>query len=237
MDKYGLGELFRRKALPSDTTVAKCLKRSKISLPNGVPAEFIAKSIIARLGEADPDTVQWIKAHKDLKCKLARIKTGKNHAKEYHQHIFHLLTAIYEGILENGRIEQEVDEGLGFIDIVFDNNATKGFFAQLKQEQKISCAHISFECKNYSGDLGNDEYNQLSSRLNPKRGMIGFLVCRSIKDKGKSRKHCKSRFNNKKEHIIVLEDSDIRKLWDRRKKGKLEDMDKILHAKFTELVM
>ncbi len=237
VDNFGLSDLFRRKELPSNDIVVKCLRKSKDSLPISIPAKFIANSILERLRQPDPDTVAWAKAHKDLKCNLNKIQAGRKDATRYHRHIFELLKAIFEGILENGTIEQEVDKGLGFIDIIFDNSASEGFFAQLRRDYKIPCNYISFECKNYTGDLGNTEYNQLSNRLNEKRGRVGFLVCRSITDQKKSREQCKSRFSNKGEYILILEDDDIITLLDNRRKGDLQNLNRILLDKFREFFM
>lgn len=238
VDKFGLAGLFRRKKFPSVNTLINQLRKRKQLLPASITPEFVAKSIMAKLDCPDPDTIAWNKAYEGLQCELDNIPPGKQDPKRYHQHIFELLKAIFEGILKNPRIEQEVNEGLGFIDIVFDNNrASEGFFVELSRKHNIPCKYISLECKNYTGDLGNIEYNQLSNRLNEERGKVGFIICRSISDQKKAQQHCKQRFNDKKEYILILEDDDIKLLLKNRRKGDLESLDKILQDKFRKLFM
>jgi hypothetical protein len=237
VDKFNLDDLFRREKLPSVSTLTRKLGVKKVLLPPSITPEFMAKSIVASLNQKDPDTTAWGEAYKTLRCKIDKIPTGNKNASRYHHHIFELLRAIFEGILENPEIEQEVDTGLGFIDIVFDNMASEGFFTQLSQKYGIPCKYISFECKNYKSDIGNTEYNQLSSRLNDKRGIVGFLVCRLISDQKKAKQQCKHRFENKKEYILILEDCDIKVLFQSRQKGDLKGLNRILLDKFRQLYM
>jgi hypothetical protein len=70
--------------------------------------------------------------------------------------------------------------------------------------------YISVECKNYSTDPVNPEFDQLLGRLNRKRGFIGIMTCRHIEDRGLILKRCRDVVNNNDEQlIIVLDDADI----------------------------
>ncbi len=71
-----------------------------------------------------------------------------------------------------------MDQNRGRVDIMCDNYGG-GYFKELPD--KYSADSIPIECKNYRGDLGNDEFNQLADRLSPETGLLGFLFCRHIK--------------------------------------------------------
>jgi hypothetical protein len=73
-----------------------------------------------------------------------------------------------------------VNEGRKRIDILFNNSSEKGFFSRLVQLHKFLCPYVSVECKNYAEDPQNPELDQLQGRFSRKRGMVGFLVCRSV---------------------------------------------------------
>jgi hypothetical protein len=43
--------------------------------------------------------------------------------------------------------------------------------------------YIYVECKNYTGDPANPELGQLAGRVSNRRGQVGILFCRKLKDK------------------------------------------------------
>lgn len=151
---------------------------------------------------------------------LKTIKPGKKEAHKYHliaSRVFYQLfnLQLHEPILEN-----EINEGRGRIDIVYRNKNKDGIFKNLKELREIKCPEIFVECKNYSYDLESKEYAQLSTRLIPKRGMLGFLLCRDKKNAKRVLKHCQDA-NKEDKYIIVLDDQDLTKLAN----YKLEDED------------
>lgn len=133
-------------------------------------------------------------------------------------HKYHLLASrIFFEIFRNQvcapLIEQEINEGRGRIDITYKNRNRDGIFKDLKELRDIICPDIIVECKNYENNLTNDEYSQLSDRLNPERGMLGFLLCRDKKDEEIVLKHCKDRHKGgTRKFIIVLDDKDLQAL-------------------------
>lgn len=236
VDRDNLSALFRRRRLPTVAALAKHLRTSQTLLPPTITPEFVAECILSEITSPDPDTAAWCDAHKGLRCGLGQIEPGKAHASRYHNHIFELLEAIFEGILHNPTREQGINGDLGRIDIVFDNRAKEGFFAALREQRHIPCDHILFECKNSGDDPGNPEYDQLSGRLNPQRGQVGFIVCREVNDRKRAQQHCRSRLT-KGEYISVLDDRDIRALLQCRRSGDLDKLDAILFAKLRDLHM
>ena len=96
---------------------------------------------------------------------------------------------------------------------MFHNTASEGIFSRLVNVHDYFAPYVSVECKNYSGDPKNPEFDQLQGRLNRKRGFVGILVCRKIEDRALMIKRCQDIVNNNdKQLIMVLEDQDIIKL-------------------------
>ncbi len=144
---------------------------------------------------------------------LELTKEGPTDAYRFQDIIGNTLRYIFKGQLTDMKIEARA-EGTR-IDVKFRRKNRKGFFKDLEEVYKIPCPNIFIECKNYSDDPGNEEFDQLLSYLKPRTGMFGFLVVRHIEDKAKALAHCIRRnrdSTNQKEVIMVLEDRDIMKL-------------------------
>ena len=89
-------------------------------------------------------------------------------------------------------------------------------------------------CKNYTDDLGSAEYDQLSGRLNNQIGRVGLLVFRKIDDPKKALEHRKAKWE-KRELIIMLDDSEILRMHKARHAGKPNDVDALLWQKVRQL--
>jgi hypothetical protein len=174
---------------------------------------------------------------KDLCTELDKIPPGRKDALRYHKHIIGMLTFIFSGSLRNPVKEVPIDDALKRIDISFTNRTRSGFFYALNQIHNVHCPKIFFECKNYSDDLGNPEFDQIVGRLNDKRGHFGVIVCRSIKDSKKVVQSCKTILNNKHDYVIVLEDRHIKHLVFLKSKKNIAGIDDYLEKKIEELIM
>ncbi|MBK2402824.1 hypothetical protein EPJ89_06570 [Erysipelothrix sp. strain 2 (EsS2-6-Brazil)] len=138
---------------------------------------------------------------------LNSIPTGKDSAYEYHDCILGILTFIFYPSLSNPKKETPIDEDSKRIDICFTNTSESGFFRNLKTE--IASNYIYVECKNYSNDVSNPEYDQLANRFNISSSMVGFLICRSIKNEKSSFRKVSGHYRRTGALIIPITDSHI----------------------------
>lgn len=234
VDSFGLRALIEGEKLPTKKKLLEHLKGGTKSLPPSISAEFVALTILSALEEADKKDAD----QKDSppKFNFKSIKPGKAQAGKYHKQIFQALSYVFSGILVNGVIERNADHGRKRIDIVFENPRKGRFFRDLETRHQIFCPIIFIECKNYTHDPKNPEYDQLSARFHNRRGRFGILVCRSIEDaKGKAAR-CGDVLSSGNGCIIVLEDSDIVKLVQARAKGDLTAINNLLSKKLTEVL-
>jgi hypothetical protein len=143
---------------------------------------------------------------------LKKIKKGNtgSDANDYETVIALLLSSIFSGDLRNLKVQEEISEGRRRVDFVMTNGAKDGFFWHLSDRHGFKCPYILFECKNYTEDLKNGEFAQLTDRLQKRIGDVGVIVCRSIKDKAKCLKAQQDRLPDNL--ILVLEDKDISNL-------------------------
>jgi hypothetical protein len=80
------------------------------------------------------------------------------------------------------------------INIVLENSARSGVFADLTMIRNYPAAYVFFECKNYGREIGNPEIDQLSGRFSRERGKVGFLCCRGFEDRDRFIMRCRDTF-------------------------------------------
>ncbi|RJQ35800.1 hypothetical protein C4568_00215 [Candidatus Parcubacteria bacterium] len=172
-----------------------------------------------------------------LKAAFAKINSGDADADKYHNHMVGALSAIFYPTLISPKKEQPIHGGRKKIDISFENAAKDGFFWTLPQNKQVPSSYIFIECKNYSSDPANPELDQLSGRFSTNRGKFGFLVCRRLSNKPRFIQRCKDTAQDGRGFIVVLDDSDIKKLLDFRKNNRIRELNDFLETEFKKLVM
>jgi hypothetical protein len=176
-------------------------------------------------------------ASADLLRDLEQIPPGREHATQYHNLIKGVLTQVFAPALTRPKKEQDIDEGRKRIDISFHNSATDGFFSKLLNQHKYVVPYVPIECKNYTDDIANPEFDQMLGRLNRRRGMFGIIVCRTIVNESAVLKRCQDAVKNDPEKaIIVLDDADVKKLLELQASGKKKEISKHLEDKLREVL-
>lgn len=122
------------------------------------------------------------------------------------------MSGLFTRSLGNEKIEHGIHEGMKRIDITYDNVANFGFFRWVAAHHPA--AMIVVECKNYTDDAGNPEFDQLGMRFSKKRGRVGILACRKFEKKKKALKRAKAVATDDNGFIIVLDDDDFERLID-----------------------
>jgi hypothetical protein len=168
--------------------------------------------------------------------KLEKLLPGHEDAHEYQNTVYQVLNYLFNPSLQDGVKEEKTDKGRERIDIVYANRAEDGYFHELRMVHEIKCPYVFFECKNYSSDIANDEFAQLYSRLSAKRGQVGFLVCRKIDDQTKVWERCKDYYNKHGVHILIIDDSDLRKMIEKKASGDINGLWTVLREKFRMIV-
>lgn len=162
------------------------------------PASYSGKSEVD-----DPDV-------EGMLDNLKQTETGTKSASRYLDLIFMLVEFLFDWALENFEKEYKMDLGRSRIDIIADNYVGGGLFSQLRQE--LNATSVPMECKNYTTDLGNNEFNQLMERLSKTTSRFGLLFCRSIRDAPAMLKQQTDRWLRHSIIILLIDDSILEKL-------------------------
>ncbi|WP_431205991.1 hypothetical protein ACQ86E_14805 [Bradyrhizobium betae] len=167
---------------------------------------------------------------------FAKVPTGAKHADAYHRLTMGALTALFYPDLILPQKEWEVNDGRKRIDIVFTNNASVGFFAQRRDDPKLNANLVIVECKNYSSDLANPEFDQLLGRFDDNRGRFGIITCRSIDDYKAVKNRCLDAASRSRGYIIVLTDADMVAMLTAKSQLQDKQIAEFLHRKYRELL-
>jgi len=250
--------------LTANSSLVKVLKNKKRVVHKKDLKEVypLKKNYIAEFAEENPETLVQYKEHvkaedravapegieslqnapkpivyEDIAAALRAIPAGREQADEFHNVIMGALETIFSPDLMNPSKEERIHDGRKRIDIVFDNSCRWGFFRSLHTLHNISCPYIVVECKNYSSDMKNPEFDQLIGRFSPRRGRFGLLVCRDKGDAGACVARCKDAMHDDRGIVIVLDDNDIINLLEKRAMQTREQVDGYMSALLRDVIM
>lgn len=167
---------------------------------------------------------------------LTAIRPGKEHAERYHDFAFRALKWVFDPFLRKFRKRQRTHGGRKRIDVWAENVAPQGFFHRLTSTHSIKCACVFFECKNYSSDLKNPEFDQLTGRFGRNKGEFGILLCRKVRNRTKMIMRCKDVVNDGRGYVMVFTDDDLTALIEWKHKGDVEGIDKYLSDRLWEIL-
>jgi hypothetical protein len=139
--------------------------------------------------------------------KIKAIAPGDGGATLYHHSAAELLTALFDTSLGNQRIEEDLHSGLKRVDVLYDNVASEGFFRWVSLH--YPAALVVVECKNYSREIANPEFDQLGMRFAPDRGQVGILMCREVQNRDRALARAKSIASDRHGWVLVLDDGDL----------------------------
>ena len=191
-----------------------------------------------RFAPADPALWSGKSAEDDpeIESALAQLEAlppGREHADAYHDVVFTLLQFLFDWSLENFEKEYKMDGGRGRMDIIADNYASGGLFAELRND--LNAWSVPIECKNYTSDLGNNEFNQLSDRLGPKTSRFGMLFCRTVTDYAAMLKHRTDRWLRQENMILLIDDVRLKDLVQLRLARDVDAIQSRLRVMFREV--
>jgi len=170
-----------------------------------------------------------------LRATLRTIPAGMRHASRFHSFSQGLLTFLFYPDLINPIKEYEIHQGRKRIDIKFTNAAERGFFKRMGDLAETRSIVVFFECKNYNSELGNPELDQISGRFAPRRGKLGFIVCRTLADEALMVQRCRDTATDGRGYVIVLTDRKVEHLLGLIEAGERKTISSFLFEEYANL--
>lgn len=152
-----------------------------------------------------------------LISRFKAIPSGSQYANDYHNLIIGAMTFLFYPDLINPVKEQPLHDGRKRIDITYDNASREGFFNTLSNNKKIPCSYVFVECKNYTGEVLNPEFDQLNGRFSVNNGQFGFLVFRKTENENAIIKRCQDFYSDMRNLIVPIMDKDFIEMLERKK--------------------
>jgi hypothetical protein len=159
---------------------------------------------------------------------LRGIMPGTAAASEYHSLIIGVVEFVFFPKLIYPRKEQEIHDGRKRIDIMMQNAAHRGIFYDIPNIQRLTCAYVPFECKNYVTEVANPELDQLAGRFSANRGWLGFLCCRHFEDRALFIQRCRDTFRDNRGLILPIDDDTVLRFLDLIGRGRRNELDRQL---------
>lgn len=166
---------------------------------------------------------------------LDAIKPGREGAHEYAKLLMTIFTALYEGQLFGGKLQERSVDELFHYDIIFANSVYSTPFFNMIKNQSLKSGAVIIEAKNYDkSSIGNKEFNQV----------VGYTICdgreliflASRKEvTNKDIDHAKRYFLTHKVIVLPISDGDIKTLINSKKESG-ENFDMILALRLKDIL-
>jgi hypothetical protein len=244
--------------LRADTSLVQVIKGKRVVYKGAVREKYPkSKPMIAGLVKKHPELLDLYKdiARKQrpavnfgedgpsmtavcssLSSQYAKIPAGAKHADSYHRLIMGSLTTLFYPDLIQPHKEWEIHGGRKRIDIVFTNSADGGFFAQRRSDKQMNANMVIVECKNYSNDIANAEFDQLLGRFDDNRGKFGLITYRRSGNPDLILQRCRDAAARSQGYILALSDDDIVGMLNAKASLNDDRVSQELYAKYREII-
>lgn len=200
------------------------------------------KEFITDFSEKHPDVIEQYRKHLKLSAskipningddfdeadfarflgdQLNSVKPGDAQATEYHRLCIGIISFLFFPNLINPQKEAEINEGRKRIDILYTNAMENGVFYRMANNKEFNANLIPVECKNYSKDPKNPEFDQLLGRFSRERGKLGIMLYRTSKDKKAIIARCRDAVLAGSGCILPIDDDLLRALLEEVSNGR-----------------
>ncbi|KUE88226.1 hypothetical protein ASL20_13930 [Cupriavidus necator] len=170
-----------------------------------------------------------------LAANLKDIPPGFKSANNYHNLIIGIISFIYFPNLIYPQKEAEINEGRKRIDITYTNGKDFGFFYRIAIDQDIKANIVHVECKNYSNDIANPEFDQLIGRFDRTRGRLGLLFYRKSEGQAEVIRRCRDAAKSGLGIILPIDDEFVLKALQFIEQGKRDHIDRQIDELFRNV--
>lgn len=168
--------------------------------------------------------------------KLKNIKTGRDYATDYHRLMIGIISFIFFPNLIYPKKEMPINEGRKRIDIGYTNGKISGFFYRISFDQSVKANVIHVECKNYTNEIANAEFDQLLGRFDKNRGNLGILIFRDSDNKKLVLDRCRDAAKSSSRIVIPMDDNFIIECLELIGKLNRNSIDEKVDRLFTDII-
>lgn len=168
--------------------------------------------------------------------RIRTLPTGRDNASAFHNLMVGILEFVFWPNLIYPKKETPIHGGRKRIDVTYTNAAKNGFFWRVHTAHHIASNLIMVECKNYSEDPANPEFDQLSGRFSVNRGRLGMLIYRDVRNYDLLISRCHDTAQDGRGFILPLGDAQMIDYLDLIRQGARAAIDQRLENLLTRLM-
>jgi hypothetical protein len=173
---------------------------------------------------------------KHLAERLREIPSGAADADNYHSLMIGVISFLFFPNLIYPNKESKINEGRKRIDITYTNGKVDGLFNRLAFDQFLTPNIIHVECKNYSNEIANPEFDQMIGRFNPARSRFGMLLFRKSENLEKVFSRARDAMKARQGLILPLDDDFVTACLDHVENGNRFKIDAQLNDVYQRVV-
>lgn len=156
---------------------------------------------------------------------LSGIPSGRSNADNYHNLMIGILSFLFFPNLIYPEKEAPINQGRKRLDIKYTNGMESGFFFRSANNGALNASFIPIECKNYSKDPENPEFDQLIGRFHHSNGKLGMLIYRSTSNQQRIINRCRDAYHAGQGCILPVDDQLVECLLELIKEGRRDRID------------
>lgn len=160
-----------------------------------------------------------------LAQELAAIPPGRERADDYHTLMIGVVSFLFFPDLIYPDKETEINQGRKRIDITYTNGKVGGFFYRMALDQDIKANIVHVECKNYSKDIANPEFDQLLGRFDRNRGKLGLMLFRAADDNDLVFERCRDAARQSQGIVLPMNDAFLLGALEKMARGARDSID------------
>jgi hypothetical protein len=168
--------------------------------------------------------------------RLREIPSGAADADNYHSLMIGVISFLFFPNLIYPNKESKINEGRKRIDITYTNGKVDGLFNRLAFDQFLTPNIIHVECKNYSNEIANPEFDQMIGRFNPARSRFGMLLFRKSENLEKVFSRARDAMKARQGLILPLDDDFVTACLDHVENGNRFKIDAQLNDVYQRVV-
>lgn len=194
------------------------------------------KEASSRIPNISRDIVNEYDLARHLIHQLSDIPPGAETANDYHDLMIGIISFLFFPNLIYPKKETPINSGRKRIDIVYTNGKNKGFFYRIALDQTIKANVVHVECKNYSNDIANPEFDQLLGRFDHNRGKLGILLYRQSDKPQDVLSRCKDAARSSLGVILPMDDAFVIQCLTHISKNERRNIDHLLDDLYTLII-
>jgi len=194
------------------------------------------KDAASKIPNINPDNFSEADLAEYLSQKLQSIPPGAATANDYHEVIIGIVSFMFFPNLIYPNKEARINEGRKRIDITYTNGKESGLFYRVAIDQNIKANTVPVECKNYSDDIANAEFDQLLGRFDHNRGKLGMLFYRASDNLTLVIARCRDAASSNLGIVLPIDDTFVLNVLEMISNGNRGSIDRKIEDLFQRII-